>query len=269
MDSAEALDLLKIKSRLLSGRLEDEGDLQVFDCIESTNDWCLSQCQNLNAGAKACLAEQQLHGRGRNGRDWYSPRAQNIYMSLGYQFNLQPSQLYGMSMMAGVCMAHVLNNAGISCGLKWPNDVYVGLAKLAGILVETRIRSATDICAVIGVGLNYDMGDQCQGDIDKPWTDVQKEMQGKPVVDRSLLAGDILNEILSGCDMFAKDGFDAFRHEWDKYDVCKGKELDIFTGDGVEQGQYVGINDEGALIARINNDQRVFYAADVSIRVKK
>jgi len=269
MKAAESLDGQKIRSQLRPGQLDGRDDLVIFDCIDSTNDWALSQCQ-LNANTpKACFAEQQLKGRGRNSRAWYSPHAQNIYMSLVRKFDLQMNQLYGLSMVIGMCMARVLNGLGLKAGLKWPNDVYVGSGKIAGVLIETRVKPGASVFAVIGVGLNYDMTDTSKVQIDAQWTDLLKELDKEHKVDRSLVAGKILNEIMAGCDRFAESGFDGFRDEWQRYDLCAGKNLDIIEEGGVVQGRYLGVNENGALMAQVDGCQKVFYAADVSIRMKE
>ena len=269
MKAAESLDLQKIRSQLNPDLLDGRDDLVIFDCIDSTNAWALSQCQLATHMPMACFAEQQLNGRGRKNRVWYSPPAQNIYLSLLREFDIQADQLYGLSMVVGICIVRVLNDLGVHAGLKWPNDVYVGSGKIAGILIETRIKPGASVCAVIGVGLNYDMTDASKVNIETHWTDLLKELGNDHQVDRSLVAGKMLNEIMAGCDLFAESGFDRFRDEWKRYDLCVGKTLDIIEDGGVVQGQYLGVNENCALMAQIDGCQKIFYAADVSIRMKE
>ena len=269
MKAAESLDLHKIRSQLSQSQLNGQDDLVIFDCIDSTNAWALSQCQLATHLPIACLAEQQLKGRGRKDRVWYSPPGQNIYLSLLREFDIQADQLYGLSMVVGICIARVLNELGVNAGLKWPNDVYVGSGKIAGILIETRIKPGTSVFAVIGVGLNYDMTDVLKVNIETQWTDLLKELGKDHKVDRNLVAGKMLNEIMTGCDLFAESGFDGFRDEWKRYDLCVGKTLDILEEGSVVQGQYLGVNENAALMVQVDGCQKIFYAADVSIRMKE
>ena len=88
MKAAESLDGQRIRSQLRPGQLDGRDDLVIFDCIDSTNAWALSQRPLAARTPRACFAEQQLKGRGRNNRVWYSPPAQNIYMSLVREFDL-------------------------------------------------------------------------------------------------------------------------------------------------------------------------------------
>lgn len=268
MNSAESLDLLKIKSQIRAELLVNMAAPVIFDTIDSTNNWALDQCRDTVILPKICFAERQLAGRGRKNRDWYSPRAQNIYMSIAYKFDIKPDQLYGLSMVMGVCIVRVLGKLGVKAGLKWPNDVYVGVGKIAGILIETRVKQDAGMCAVIGVGLNYDMAKTSSVLIENQWTDLLKEIKDDRTVDRSVLAGMLLNEILTVCDQFASIGFDGFRNEWQEYDLCIGRRLDIFEGGRVIEGEYIGINEHGALMVIVDGRQETFYAADVSIRMK-
>ncbi|MDH5765698.1 MAG: biotin--[acetyl-CoA-carboxylase] ligase [Gammaproteobacteria bacterium] len=268
MNSAKSLDLLEIQSQLLPGMLDGTGDLVFFETIGSTNDWALEQCRNMDGLPKACIAERQLAGRGRNQRHWYSPHAQNIYMSYVREFSGSPDHLYGLGMIAGVCIVRVLASLGIRSGLKWPNDVYTDSGKIAGILVETRVKSHSAVCAVIGTGLNYDMG-QSSTEIDTAWTDIQKELDGKCGIGRSVIVGRLLKEIISACEQLLEFGFESFRDEWQRNDLCMGKMLDVYEGDSLIQGRYLGINKHGALRLQVDEAEKVFYAADVSIRVKE
>ena len=269
MNAAEGLDSLKIRLQLGPGQLDGVDDLRVFDCVNSTNDWALSQCQATTHLPKACFAEQQLKGRGRKDRVWYSPYAQNIYMSLALKFDIPATELYGLSLVVGICIVRVLNTFGLRAGIKWPNDVYVGSGKIAGVLVETRVKPGADVFAVIGVGLNYDMADTSNSKIATEWTDLIKEVGNNHKIDRNLVAGKILSEIMSGCDLFAESGFNAFHDEWRQYDLCTGEMLDIIEQGDVFQAEYLGVSQLGALMVQVNDCQKTFYAADVSIRIKE
>jgi len=88
------------------------------------------------------VADEQTAGRGRFGRTWCSPRG-GLYAT--YIVAHRPL----LSLEAAVALSEVLEGAGLSVGLKWPNDVLVGEAKLAGILIE-----AIDGIALVGIGLN-------------------------------------------------------------------------------------------------------------------
>jgi BirA family biotin operon repressor/biotin-[acetyl-CoA-carboxylase] ligase len=95
------------------------------------------------------LADEQTQGRGRLGRRWEAPPGRAILCSL----LLRPPRerpAPQLALVAGVALAEALEAAsGLRLAIKWPNDVYAGDAKLAGILAEAR-----DGVVVLGFGIN-------------------------------------------------------------------------------------------------------------------
>jgi BirA family biotin operon repressor/biotin-[acetyl-CoA-carboxylase] ligase len=102
------------------------------------------------------LAEYQTAGRGRHGRQWSAPPRAQIALSVGVAAASVPQSGWSwLPLATGVAVADALTAvggvAGISVGLKWPNDVLVDDGKLAGILAEVAAPAAV---IVIGLGLN-------------------------------------------------------------------------------------------------------------------
>jgi len=98
-------------------------------------------------------AESQTAGRGRHGRSWSTPPGSQVALSAGVGVGGVPSDAWGwLPLLTGVAVVDaVAEVAGVTAGLKWPNDVLVGAWKLAGILVEV---AAPKPVVVIGLGLN-------------------------------------------------------------------------------------------------------------------
>jgi BirA family biotin operon repressor/biotin-[acetyl-CoA-carboxylase] ligase len=100
------------------------------------------------------IAEQQNRGRGRSGRAWQSDERAGIWMTL-LERPSDVAALEVLSLRLGLAAARVLDRfAGQLVRLKWPNDLYLGDGKLAGILVETRWREGRADWVAIGVGVN-------------------------------------------------------------------------------------------------------------------
>lgn len=100
------------------------------------------------------LADAQTGGRGRSGRSWASEPGAGAWMTL-IERPRDPRALDVLALRVGVALAEALSpfcDAPIT--LKWPNDVYVGQGKLAGILIEARWREAHPEWVAIGVGIN-------------------------------------------------------------------------------------------------------------------
>lgn len=240
----------------------------VLDRVTSTNDWSVWSCGS-NQLPAICLAEQQTAGRGRGGRKWVSPPAENIYLSLVWSFAQNANfRLDGLSLVVGVAMARALAVCGIRAKIKWPNDVQVNGEKIAGILVETKVKQSSGVVAIIGVGINYTLSAQSKSYIDQACTDVASHCSNTKLPDRNQVAGIVIRELIHVCEEFARSGFSAFIEEWNYYDACLGRDVDVHDASGVWVGKVIGLNDQCGLRIMSNDFEKVVYAADVNIRIK-
>lgn len=100
------------------------------------------------------LAERQTAGRGRGGRRWSSEAGRGIWMTL-LERPRDAAAIDVLSLRVGIRAARVLErHARGEVRLKWPNDLYVGADKLAGVLIEARWRDGRPDWVAIGFGLN-------------------------------------------------------------------------------------------------------------------
>jgi len=262
-----SLDWVDICSQLSAEqRLQLKGH-RLDQQVDSTNDVALQQFCRSDDLPAVCFAESQTRGRGRNGRNWVSPESQNIYMSLVWRFKLGVEKLQALSLAVGVVVADVLKAYGVDASLKWPNDVQVDGKKLAGVLLESRIKKTGEVNLVIGIGLNVSMADTDSAIIDQPWTDLARENDNAYDLDKNRIAGELLSAIMGLCNEYEKTGFKLYQHRWHEYDICTGAEIKVVEAETTHYGTCLGINDEGALKVMIDGNEKVFYAAEVSVRV--
>jgi BirA family transcriptional regulator, biotin operon repressor / biotin---[acetyl-CoA-carboxylase] ligase len=100
------------------------------------------------------LADEQTSGRGRHGRRWTSPRGAGLWITL-IERPTDARSLDVLALRCGLFAAEALDAlAAAPIGVKWPNDLYVGARKLAGVLIETRWRGTSPEWVAIGFGLN-------------------------------------------------------------------------------------------------------------------
>ena len=100
------------------------------------------------------VADAQTAGRGRMGRTWRSEPGAGIWLTL-IERPRDASAIEVLSLRIGLALAPVLDEfTATPVRLKWPNDLYVGDRKLAGILVEARWRDGAPDWAAVGFGLN-------------------------------------------------------------------------------------------------------------------
>jgi BirA family transcriptional regulator, biotin operon repressor / biotin---[acetyl-CoA-carboxylase] ligase len=125
-------------------------EIRVVDETGSTNADLLAKARSGAGEGLVLVAEAQTAGRGRMGRRWISPPRRALTFSVLLRPAV-PARLLGWApLLAGVAVASALQRtAGVDARLKWPNDVLVDGAKIAGILAE-RWGNAV----VIGTGIN-------------------------------------------------------------------------------------------------------------------
>lgn len=263
------LDWDVIRSKL-HGRAGVIRHHEIHNDVSSTNDLALQQCANENTVPAVYFAERQTAGRGRRGKEWHSPWAQNIYMSLSWHMSIEKIALGGLSMAMGVVVARCLRQYGIIAELKWPNDVMVGRRKMAGILVESRMRAGGMANVVIGVGMNFEMmhDRQTEALIQQAWTDFLTEYRDGVRVTRNELAGSLLDYLICGCQEYECLGLGAFLSEWQSLDICRGREIDILVDGVLRSGVMLGIEQDGALRVRHGDEEKIYHSAEISVRLK-
>jgi BirA family transcriptional regulator, biotin operon repressor / biotin---[acetyl-CoA-carboxylase] ligase len=127
--------------------------VELFDEVTSTLDVAHAIAPGAPDGTLV-LADRQTSGRGRHGRRWASAAGAGIWLTL-IERPLDPHALDVLSLRCGLGAAESLDAiAGGRISLKWPNDLYLGGRKLAGILIETRWRGSAPDWVAIGFGLN-------------------------------------------------------------------------------------------------------------------
>jgi len=123
--------------------------LLIRESVESTNDDARELGKAGAADGLIVLAGRQTAGRGRRGAAWFSPAGESLAFSILVR-PAEPKALWPrLALAAGLAVAEAIGKFGVQAGIKWPNDVWIGQRKVAGILVE----AGADF-AVVGIGVN-------------------------------------------------------------------------------------------------------------------
>jgi BirA family transcriptional regulator, biotin operon repressor / biotin---[acetyl-CoA-carboxylase] ligase len=240
------------------------GSLRVVWETDSTNADLLADPGG-SSGVSVLLAERQRAGRGRRGKDWASPLAANLYLSLSRRFDAPVARLGGLSLAVGVTLAQALGSLGTAgVRLKWPNDLWVDGRKLGGVLVEFGGELGGPVRAVIGIGVNVCMPDAAAAGIDQPWTDLARE---GAATDRNRIAAALLDALLPALDAFESAGADGFIECFRGLDALAGEAVELQFGDQRLRGRALGLADDGGLrVALDGGGERVFHSGEVSLR---
>jgi BirA family biotin operon repressor/biotin-[acetyl-CoA-carboxylase] ligase len=213
---------------------------------DSTNSRAMEMAENGAPHGTVVVADAQTGGRGRLGRRWVSPPGKNVYVSLLLRPDLPPGVAPRLSLVAGVALADALEGLGVPGALKWPNDLYLGDRKAAGILAEMSSDPDRIRHVVVGAGINVNMGAE----------DFPPEISGRATslrvrTGRTFPRIEVLARFLDAfADRYAEflaGGFPALREGWDRRDFLRGRRILLRRGRTEGWGVAEGIDAEGAL----------------------
>lgn len=199
-------------------------------------------------------ADEQVAGRGRLGRTWFSP-AGNLYLSVILRLDVPPERGGELSFLAALAVSDAVNGLlpkQVRATLKWPNDVLVQEGKIAGILVEQigEVR-------ILGMGLNI---------IEAPRNAPYKTatLVGAGGIGSVEGARDILLERLGfWLDTWTEEGFWPIRQAWLSRAHPIGTPLRASIGGRTEEGTFAGLDEDGALLLDTDKGRKRIVAGDV------
>lgn len=268
----EAVSLLELDALVEHGLPKSAfDDIEISLSLDSTNNAMMQKAEGNVDGRKICFAEMQTAGRGRRGRTWVSPFAQNLYFSVLWPFSQGIAAIQGLSLAVGLAVYRGLKELGVQgAGLKWPNDILADYngekSKLGGILIELT-GDVTDACqVVIGVGLNLDVRIQDQARIDQQAVGVK---QLGVLADRNEIAATIIKHLVLVLDDFSVSGFAPLKQEWSEADAYKGQDAKLILPSSEIPGRCVGVNEKGELALETEQGLQWFNAGEVSLRLDR
>lgn len=280
-----AIAVIPGKGYRLQGGLEpwDEEQLRqqmipaavdVLSCLEirrttgSTNDdvaALMSGARARRQGAVVCIAEEQTAGRGRRGREWFSPLGANFYGSIGWVFAEGLPALEGLSLAVGVALARALRECGArGVQLKWPNDLVANGAKLGGVLIEVQAEAGGSCQAIIGIGLNISLPPGCSQQLGRDVTDVRS--LGATTVSRNRLGALLLQEVLLLLKDYPAKRFAGVRDEWLQLDALTDAPVQVTGLQQAVEGYARGVDEQGALLVETDAGLVRLQAGEVSLR---
>lgn len=229
-----------------------EGRVTVLGSTGSTNDDAWRMALAGAPAGSAVFAEEQLAGRGRKSNRWSAPAGRNLTFSVVLRPDLSPQHWPRMAHGVALAVARAIDPwlAPLRAAVKWPNDVFAGGRKLAGILVETSL-SRVNPFLVAGVGLNVNSTpeDFAQDGLDQPVASILS-LNGGRIVDRNPLAGEILAELWRQSVRCGPD-FASVIEELRGRSWLLGREVDVWQGNASFRGLAVDLGANGELLVQV------------------
>ena len=235
--------------------------LHVHASLSSTND----EAERLaRSGAQSpvwVVAHQQVQGRGRQGRVWSSPVG-NLYSSLLLIEPCAAEHAPELGFVAGVSLAQALRHmlpASVIARLKWPNDVLVDGAKLAGMLLEAHRLADGRLACVIGIGVN------CVSHPDGlAYRTTDLAAIDATSADAVQLFGNLSDVIARNIALWNRgNNFAAIRAEWLTHCAGLGTRINVTLPRQILSGIFETIDPTGRLVLVTDDGRQTIDAGDV------
>jgi BirA family transcriptional regulator, biotin operon repressor / biotin---[acetyl-CoA-carboxylase] ligase len=249
----------------LKTRCIGQGEIRYFDQTDSTN---LRAKAMAAAGAPEgtlIIAEEQTEGRGRRGRNWFSPPGDGIYMSLIIRPAILPQEAPRFALLTAAVVAEAVREITLlETRIKWPNDILVGGRKLGGILTEVSMEMDKVEYMIVGLGLNVNLAREAfPPDLRELGTSIRAEtgrsLPRLPLVRRIL---EIFEETY---EEYQRQGFAAIRERWQAFTDMTGRRVAVDTLGRRLTGEVVDFDEDGYLVVREHNGDLVrIFSGDVS-----
>lgn len=241
--------------------------ITVYKTIESTNSEAkLLAVQNAEHGT-IVVSEEQTKGRGRFGRDFFSPSDSGIYMSiiLKPKLNMENAVLITTAAAVAICDAIEKFTNKVS-RIKWVNDIFIGDRKVCGILTEavTNFESGMMESVIVGIGINVKTKNE---DFPLELQDTAGSIfNDEDTFIRNQLAAEIINNVLK-ISMTIEDK--SFMQIYKERSLILGEQILYKKNNNWYEGQALDIDDFGGLVVYTSDGQKItLNSGEVSIKKK-
>jgi BirA family biotin operon repressor/biotin-[acetyl-CoA-carboxylase] ligase len=218
-----------------------------FDEIDSTNVYAIDLLSKTNPPHGFCIfTDFQTAGKGQIGRSWHSLKGKNILASWILHFNdFLIEDQFLLSMAISLSISDVLRKFHLPAIVKWPNDIFIGNEKIAGILIQNMIRGNLIKSSVVGCGLNVNQLEFPAG-IGNPTS--LAILTGQKW-NRKELLGECTQSILDRTHNLAKSSWQVLKTEYLQRMFLFGEWHDFTLDDGtILHAKIIDVSDSGQLI---------------------
>ena len=216
-----------------------------FATIDSTNEEARRRALAGDPGQLWIVAAEQSAGRGRRGRTWVSPGG-NLHASALLIAPCAEASATQLGFVAGVALARAANDLGAPARLKWPNDLVMGGAKCAGLLVEGLQLPDRRFACIVGIGVNCASAPAAEAYPTAVLTDSAGAAIEAGALFRSLQA-----RFAEGLAAWGRgQNFAAVRSAWLAHAGPVGERIRISGPQGRREGVFEGLDADGRLLFR-------------------
>ena len=213
------------------------------------------------------IAEEQIGGKGRLGRSFFSPKSKGIWCSIILRPKFLPHEAPKCTLMAAVAVARAMIRFDLKPAIKWPNDLLYDGRKIVGILTEISAEMSRINYIVVGIGINVNINrEEFPKDLQSIAASLS-EMKGEEIS-----RTDFFRALLEEFDKLYLEvnsgQFENILDDWRKYNITLGKKIRVLPAGSSDEfsAEALDIDADGTLIIKTDNGTEKVYAGDVSIR---
>ncbi|MCO7125776.1 biotin--[acetyl-CoA-carboxylase] ligase [Sporolactobacillus shoreicorticis] len=263
MQSPDGLNEPAVAAGLKTKRLGRT--IRFYESIESTQKEALRLADEGAEDGTVVLTNEQTNGRGRLGHTWQSQRGTNIAMSMILRPSLPIEKTPQLTLLTAVAATDVIEKVtGLTCGIKWPNDILYNGKKLVGILTELQAEATYVKAVVIGIGINVN------GDLsDLPESVRQVAGSLELITGKRYALAPFIQEFFECFEAlyttYLHEGFQSIRPLWEQRALNLGNVIKVRKPGGhILEGVARGINNEGVLLLQKSDGTLAqVYSADI------
>lgn len=212
-------------------------------------------------GTVVC-AETQTKGRGRLGRTWISPSGKGVYVSVILRPQLALPEVSQLTLVCAVALCEAINAvADLKARIKWPNDIFIGGKKIAGILTELNAEMDRVRFVIVGVGINVNALAQ-----QLPPEATSFKLEAKKDFSRVAVLQEFLRSLEKWLPAFQDNGFPFVLGRWKELTLTLGRRVRFTEPRGEAEGVAVDLAPDGGLLVRKDSGEVVKrISGDVSL----
>ncbi len=240
-----------------------------FQTLDSTNSKAYQLALNGAEEGEVVISESQEKGRGRLGRQWFSPPFLNLYLSVILRPKISPHQASLITLMAAVATADAIQKfSGLLPLIKWPNDILLRDRKVAGLLNEIHSEMDRIHFVILGIGVNLNMDEKMfSKEIRAVATSLKIEMGQK--VSRKAFLQFFLQELEKWYSIFLEEGGAVILKAWRDRAHIKGRQVKVTSFGETVAGIAIDVDSDGALILGTEDGkQKRVVAGDIEYKEK-
>ncbi len=240
-----------------------------FHTLDSTNSKAYQLALDGAEEGEVVVAESQEKGRGRLGRQWFSPPFLNLYLSVILRPKISPHQASLITLMAAIATADAIQKfSGFLPLIKWPNDILLRNRKVAGLLNEINSEMDRIHFVILGIGINLNMDEKVfSKEIRTVATSLKIEM--RQTISRKAFLQSLLQELEKWYTIFMKQGSAVILKAWRDRAHLKGRRVKVTSFGETLAGIAIDVDSDGALILETADGKRKrVVAGDIEYRKK-